>query len=154
ADLDADATRIATGLAQWGVPLGTRLALMVQPGIDFVACVFALLRAGMVIILVDPGLGRRNLVRCFSEAEPEGFIAIRWAHFARVGLRHKFPKARWNVLAGSRWFWRGKTLDQVRTEGPNPQSGIRNPKSIDTHPDNPAAIIFTSGSTGAPKGVL
>src|SRR5262249_3511855 len=103
ADLDADATRIATGLAQWGVPLGTRLALMVQPGIDFVACVFALLRAGMVIILVDPGLGRRNLVRCLSEAEPEGFIAIRLAHFARVGLRHKFPKARWNVLAGSRW---------------------------------------------------
>jgi acyl-CoA synthetase (AMP-forming)/AMP-acid ligase II len=154
ADLDADVKHIARGLAEWGVPPGTRLALLVRPGIDFVACVFALLRAGMVIILVDPGLGRRNLVRCLSEAEPEGFVAIRLAHFARLGLRHKFPKARWNVLVGSHWFWRGKTLNQLRTEGPNPQSATRNPKSADTRPDDPAAIIFTSGSTGAPKGVL
>jgi acyl-CoA synthetase (AMP-forming)/AMP-acid ligase II len=154
ADLDADVTQIARGLSDWGVPPGTRLALLVRPGIDFVACVFGLLRAGMVIILVDPGLGRRNLVRCLSEAEPEGFVAIRLAHLARLGLRRKFPKSRWNVLVGSRWFWGGKTLDQLRTEGPNPQSEIRNPKSADTRPDDPAAIIFTSGSTGAPKGVL
>ena len=36
---------------------GTRLALLVRPGIEFVTLVFALLRAGMVIVLVDPGLG-------------------------------------------------------------------------------------------------
>jgi acyl-CoA synthetase (AMP-forming)/AMP-acid ligase II len=108
----------------------------------------------MVMILVDPGLGRRNLVRCLSEAEPEGFVAIGLAQLVRLGLRHKFPKARWNVLVGSRWFWAGKTLNEFRLEANDPQSAIRNPKSIDTRPDDPAAIIFTSGSTGAPKGVL
>ncbi|HEX3600927.1 MAG TPA: AMP-binding protein, partial [Lacipirellulaceae bacterium] len=46
AKLDADATRIARGLAAWGVPRGTRLALLVRPGIEFVALVFGLLRAG------------------------------------------------------------------------------------------------------------
>ena len=66
AELDADVTRIADGLTTWGVPKGTRLALLVKPGIDFVTLVFALLRAGMVIVLVDPGLGRRNLVECLS----------------------------------------------------------------------------------------
>src|SRR4051812_10465601 len=76
ADLEADVTRIADGLAAWGVPRGARLALLVKPGIGFVTLVFALLRAGMVIVLVDPGLGRRNLIHCLSEAEPEGFIAI------------------------------------------------------------------------------
>src|SRR5687768_8123 len=57
ADVDADATRLARGLIHWGVPRGTRLALLVRPGIEFVTLVFALLRAGMVVVLVDPGLG-------------------------------------------------------------------------------------------------
>ena len=86
AELDADATRIARGLVAWGVPPGTRLALLVRPGIEFVTLVFALLRAGMVIVLVDPGLGRRNLIRCLSEAEPEGFVAIGMAQAARLLL--------------------------------------------------------------------
>src|SRR5262245_2567895 len=49
AELDADVTRIARGLIEWGVPQGTRLALLVRPGIEFVTLVFALLRAGMVV---------------------------------------------------------------------------------------------------------
>jgi acyl-CoA synthetase (AMP-forming)/AMP-acid ligase II len=69
-------------------------------------------------------------------------------------LRRRFSNARWNVTVGRRWFWGGKTLDELRTEAPNPQSEIRNSKSAGTRPDDPAAIIFTSGSTGVPKGVL
>src|SRR4051812_29771340 len=45
ADLDANATQVARGLAAWGVPRGTRLALLVRPGIEFVTLVFGLLRA-------------------------------------------------------------------------------------------------------------
>src|SRR4026209_2163251 len=45
ADLEADVARIANGLAAWGVPKGTRLVLLVKPGIEFVTLVFALLRA-------------------------------------------------------------------------------------------------------------
>src|SRR5882757_10637106 len=86
-ELDADVTRIANGLATWGVPKGTRLALLVKPGIEFVTLVFALLRAGMLIVLVDPGLGRRNLIRCLSEAELDGFVAIGTAQAARVLMR-------------------------------------------------------------------
>src|SRR5215207_9128468 len=41
AELDADVTRIASGLAAWGVPKGTRLALLVKPGVEFVTLVFA-----------------------------------------------------------------------------------------------------------------
>ena len=84
AELDADVERIARGFIAWGVPPGTRLALLVRPGIEFVTLVFALLRAGMVIVLVDPGLGRRNLVRCLAEAEPEGFVAIGLAQAVRL----------------------------------------------------------------------
>jgi acyl-CoA synthetase (AMP-forming)/AMP-acid ligase II len=152
AELDADVTRIARGLFKWGVPPGTRLALLVRPGIEFVTLVFALLRAGMVVVLVDPGLGRQNLVRCLAEAEPEGFVAIGLAQAGRSWLRRKFSKARWNVTVGRRWFWGGVTLDQLRWRGGGTTQSV--PGVPATLADDAAAIIFTSGSTGPPKGVL
>lgn len=155
ADLDADATRIARGLLQWGVRPGMRLALLVRPGIEFVTLVFALLRAGAVIVFVDPGLGWRNLVRCLAEAEPDGFIAMPLAQAARLGVRKRFPRATWNVTVGRRWFWGGATLDDVRRRGERPASRTAScPLSPAPSPDDPAAVIFTSGSTGPPKGVL
>lgn len=163
AELDTDATRIARGLAAWGVPQGTRLVLLVRPGIDFVALVFGLLRAGMVIVLIDPGLGRKNLIRCLAEAAPEGFVAISPAQAVRWCLRRKFPRAKWNVTVGKRWFWGGLTLGMLRARGEK-QVGWAPPTEFKAHslvggahptlPEDPAAIIFTSGSTGPPKGVL
>src|SRR3954462_3853990 len=97
AELEKFVSDIATGIQAWGVPRGTRLALLVRPGIEFVALVFGLLRAGMVIVLVDPGLGRRNLIRCLSEAKPEGFVAVGVAQAIRTVLRRKFSLAHWNV---------------------------------------------------------
>lgn len=154
ADLEAEVTRIANGLAAWGVPKGARVALLVKPGIEFVTLVFALLRDGMVIVLVDPGLGRRNLIRCLSETEPDGFVAIGTAQAARVLLRNQFPRARWNVTIGPRWFWGGKTLSELRAMGDAVASRGTAKLPIITHADDAAAIIFTSGSTGPPKGVL
>lgn len=148
AELDEEASRLARGLLAWGMPPGTRLALLVRPGLEFVALVFALLRAGMVTVLIDPGIGRKNLVRCLSAAEPAGFIAIPRAHAARCLYRVKFCHARWNVTVGRRWLWGGLTLAQLRELG---TSGNGLPV---TRADDPAAIIFTSGSTGPPKGVL
>jgi olefin beta-lactone synthetase len=150
AELNATATRLARGLVAWGVQPETRLALLVRPGIDFVALVFAMLRAGVTIVLIDPGLGRRNLVKCLAEVEPEGFIAIPVAQAARLALRRRFPRARWNVTVGRRWLWGGLTLEQLAERG----DAACNVASPATHADDAAAIIFTSGSTGPPKGVL
>ena len=148
--LDVDATQIALGLVAWGVEPGTRLALLVRPGIEFVTLVFALLRAGVVIVLVDPGLGRKNLVRCLADAEPEGFVAVPVAQAARLWFRKQFPQACWNVTVGRRWFWGGMTLDELRRQG----AAATKAELPTTKADDAAAIIFTSGSTGPPKGVL
>lgn len=166
-ELDTDATRIARGLLAWGVDPGMRIALLVHPGIEFVTLVFALLRAGVVIVLVDPGLGRRSLVDCLAEAAPDGFVAIPVVQAARLFWRHQFPRAKWNVTVGRRWFWGGATLERLRNFGRaaadegmrNEEQRMRTLQTLDsvlpaTHADDPAAIIFTSGSTGPPKGVL
>jgi len=145
--LDDDSSRIARGLRDLGVEPGMRLALLVRPGIDFVSLVFALLKSGAAMILIDPGMGRGNLLRCLAEAEPDGFVAIPLAQAVRALVRHRFPKARFHVTVGRRWFWGGSTLDRLRgtsTGGDLPRTAAR----------DPAAIIFTTGSTGPPKGVL
>ena len=147
-ELDQDSDRISAGLWELGAKEGTRLALLVRPGIDFVSLAFGLLKSGAVAILIDPGMGRKNLVRCLAEAEPEGFVAIAMVHAVRSILRRRFPKAAFNVTVGRRWFWGGPTLAGLRRRR-WPGTSI-----AATTGDDPAAIIFTTGSTGPPKGVL
>ncbi len=149
-ELEQDSNRLATGLRRLGVEPGTRLALLVRPSIDFVSLVFALFKAGAVTILIDPGMGRKSLLRCLDEARPEGFIAIPLVHAVRTILGRRFARSRFNVTVGRRWFWSGVTIDQLRQMGRQEAEF----EIAATEADDPAAIIFTTGSTGPPKGVL
>ena len=148
ADLEAETNRIASGLIKAGAKPGMRLALLVKPSIDFIALVFALLKSQVAMVLIDPGMGRKNALRCLAEVQPDGFVAIPLAHAARTMMRSRFSTAKLNVTVGRRWFWGGYTLDQIRALG--------RPDAFDWNvaPETPAAIIFTTGSTGPPKGVL
>lgn len=147
-ELDTLATDIARGLLELGIPSGTRLALMVRPGIEFIALVFGLMRAGMVQVLIDPGMGRSNMVRCLQECDPQGFVAIPLAHVMRLVFRRKFPAAIYNVTVGRRFGWGGWTYQQVIAKGKQSQREVNR-----TSAHQQAAIIFTTGSTGPPKGV-
>ncbi len=59
-ELEQDTNRIASGLIAAGARPGMRVVLLVRPSIDFIALVFALLKTGVVMVLIDPGMGRRS----------------------------------------------------------------------------------------------
>lgn len=147
-ELDQDSSRIAAGLWTIGVTPGTRLVLLVRPSIDFISLVFALFKAGVVTVLIDPGMGRRNLIGCLQASDPDGFVAIPMVHAVRILIRRRFPHSRFHITVGRKWFWGGVTLDELRQMSDQPF------KLHPTTETDPAAIIFTTGSTGAPKGVL
>jgi len=149
--LDEDSNLLARGLWQLGVRPGTRLALLVRPSYEFVALVFALFKAGAVSILIDPGMGRKNLLSCLDQVRPEGFVAIPVVQAVRTLLGRRFSAAKFNVTVGRRWFWRGPTFAELLDLGRRIGDA---PDAASCRPEDPAAIIFTSGSTGAPKGVL
>src|SRR5947208_10769478 len=94
-----------------------RTVLMVTPSLDFFALTFALFKAGAVPVLVDPGIGVKNLGQCLAEAEPEAFIGISKAHAARKLLGWARASVRANVTVGRRLFWGGWTLEQVWQAG-------------------------------------
>jgi acyl-CoA synthetase (AMP-forming)/AMP-acid ligase II len=147
--LDEDSSLLADGMRQMGIAPGARIVLMVRPGIDFISLVFAMFKAGLVTVLIDPGMGRRNLIQCLEQVQPEGFVALPVVQAIRKLLGRRFPKSRHHVTVGRRWFWGGPTIGKLRQRTPSPGFA-----PAETSAEDPAAIIFTTGSTGPPKGVL
>lgn len=146
--LEEESNLIASGLLHQGMEKGDRILLMVPYGTDFVTLTFGLFKAGAIPTLIDPGLGKKNVLHCIEQSQPQGMIAIPLAHAVKTLVPAPFKSIRFSVTVGKKWFWRGLTLKEVKGNGTTHfQMG-------ETSEEQTAAVLFTSGSTGPAKGVL
>jgi len=154
---------IAYALNAYGLKSGMKAVLMVTPSIDFFALTFALFKAGIIPILVDPGMGIKNLKQCFVESTPDAFIGIPKAHIARLlfswgkgSVKKLLTVTEEGAGLGANIFASligGMSLTSLLTRYTLPKS-INSFDMVKLDDDAMSAILFTSGSTGTPKGVV
>lgn len=148
--LDEQSNRIAHALEQHGIRSGQRTVLMVKPSLHFFAITFALFKLGATPILIDPGMGIKNIKTCLEEAQPEVFIGIGKAQLARKIMSWGKQTLHTCITTGLAWLPDTVSLSELINRTP-----VNTPFSChQPHNEEIAAILFTSGSTGVPKGAI
>ena len=128
---------LAKGLAARGIRRGDRVAVLITPGADLLAVVYACWRIGASVVVTDAGLGVRGIHRALRGAAPQHLIAIPKAMALVRAMR--LPGRR----IGTGELVEIARLGAAHHELPPPPSG-----------DDEAVVAFTSGSTGPAKGVV
>lgn len=134
------ASRVASYSSQIhnrGVTTGDRVALLVPPGINLIAAVYACWRIGAVTVIADRGLGLRGLGNAVRSARVQHVLGIRTGCLAAKLLRWA-PRA--SMI----------TVESLQSSDSHTMSSLSMPVPLD---DSEAAVLFTSGATGPAKGV-
>lgn len=138
----------ASGFQRCGISIATKTIVLIKPGVDLFAVVFALLRIGAIPVLIDPGMGNKAMALALSGIDAEAFIAIPTAHLLRLACPEAFKTVKIKISTSFPTPGSTSTLFKIR------KSGIFGYDVCLTKPTDDAAIFFTSGSTGPAKAVV
>jgi len=136
ADLDERSARLAGRLRRDGLAPGDRVGVMLGNTPDFAVAYYAVLRAGGVVVPMNPLLKAREVAYHLSDAQAGViFAAEAVADEARAGAALTGARV---IIVGSEFL--GSLTDEPHNEVTPRDAG-------DT-----AVILYTSGTTGRPKG--
>ncbi|HUT89223.1 MAG TPA: class I adenylate-forming enzyme family protein [Thermoguttaceae bacterium] len=155
--------RQSDSIAAWfereGLQRGDRVVLLLGNSAEYVACYLGILRAGGVVVALNPDTTVRELSRTLGDASPVAVV---------VGSKAAAPLAAWagqlSETNGSNGVRLLVCVDKVPA-GSFPAECqvvtladlLRDPGSPSCArpgPDDLAQLIYTSGTTGRPKGVM
>jgi acyl-coenzyme A synthetase/AMP-(fatty) acid ligase/pimeloyl-ACP methyl ester carboxylesterase len=149
-ELAADVDDLAAGLAAAGVRPRDRVAVLVPPSADLTVVVYAVWRAGGVIVVADKGLGLRGMRRALRSASVQHVVGTAPGLLAAqaVGL----PGSR--LVVGHLPAAAVRSLRVQHSLGELARPGRTAPRPEVPSADTDCAVVFTSGATGPAKGVV
>ncbi|WP_456015626.1 amino acid adenylation domain-containing protein [Pseudomonas fluorescens] len=132
AELNQQANLLAHHLLALGVKPDDRVAIVARRGLDTLAGLLAILKAGACYVPVDPSHPAERLNYLLTDSAP---VAV----LTQQALLDRLPALQVPVINLDRFTW---------------QHHSANNPTVDVTPANLAYVIYTSGSTGLPKGVM
>ena len=132
-ELNETANRLAHRLIACG-GVGDRAVILMSHDAPMVAAVLGALKAGQIVVALDPGDPSSRLNMLIEDSQPSIVIA----DMQHRGLATELAPASCLIL----------NFESEAAKGP-----VENP-AIDILPEQIAFLVYTSGTTGRPKGVM
>ncbi|RML34065.1 Syringopeptin synthetase A [Pseudomonas syringae pv. atrofaciens] len=137
AELNQWANQIAHRLIAQGISADDRVAICVERGLEMIAGLVGILKAGAGYVPLDPSYPEERLAYMLEDSAPKMLLTQR-------GLRERFAQAAMPVLL---------LEADARAENGIDRAPVTNPQLAGLGAQHLAYLIYTSGSTGQPKGV-
>lgn len=143
-ELDMAADAIALGLLARGVAAGDRVALLLSNRLEFVECLFGIIRMGAIAVPLNVRERRFELQSILQHAEAK--VLIHEANLRdRLPSTEEVPTLTHRIAVGGASPG-SEPFDSLYALNGKPAAPLRK--------DDTAVIVYTSGTTGRPKGVM